>query len=75
MKHDYVCMCAMCVYNICVGTYGICIYLYMTYVCALCVYTYIYALHVYPFASKLTNLKVTFSLKDTKSQSNLSYVS
>lgn len=44
-------------------------YIYIHYVC---VYIYVYMLHIYPSASKLTNLKMTFSLKAL--HSNLSYV-
>lgn len=77
----------LCVYDICVYILNrymclhvMCIYVYMcvydTYVCVyVCTLVYIYMLRVYPSSLKVTNLKVTFSLKDTNSQSNLSHVS
>ena len=51
--------------------YNVYIYIYIMCVCVY-IYIYVYMLHIYPSASKLTNLKMTFSLKDL--QSNLSYV-
>ena len=57
----YMCICDRCVY--------VTMYIYIHYVC---VYIYVYMLHIYPSASKVTNLKMTFSLKAL--HSNLSYV-